>query len=79
MLEAKDYAVSGSGASYVVGFLDLNYPTSVASSSSGEGEEGVERLGRGQRHRALSRAEAEAMVSQALALAVGRDTHSGAW
>lgn len=103
VLEAKDYAVSGSGANYVIGFLDLHYPTHVhgaasseedngdASSSGdrkqggkgegdedGEGGKGV-RLGRGRRHTALSRAEAEEMVQRALALAVGRDSHSGVW
>lgn len=31
VLEAKDYAVSGTGATYILGFMDLHYP----SSSSG--------------------------------------------
>lgn len=91
VLEAKDYAVSGSGAAYVIGFLDLNYPThgekkgapdggSVVSDGSTKGdEEGGGKLARGRRHTALSRTEAEEMVQRALALAVGRDSHSGAY
>lgn len=67
VLEAKDYAVSGSGASSIVGYLDLNYP---AAEEEGKG---------GRRHKGLSRAECEEMVQRALALAVGRDSHSGAW
>jgi 20S proteasome alpha/beta subunit len=75
VLEAKDYAVSGSGASYIVGYLDLNYPNTSSSSEGGE----EEKLGRGQRHKALSRQECEEVVQRALALAVGRDSHSGAF
>lgn len=79
VLEAKDYAVSGSGASSIVGYLDLHYPTSSSSSSEADEGGGEEKeLGRGQRHKALSRQECEQVVQRALALAVGRDSHSGA-
>lgn len=66
VLEAKDYAVSGSGAASIVGYLDLNYP---AAEEEGKG---------GRRHKGLSRTVCEEMVQCALALAVGRDSHSGA-
>jgi len=62
VLEARDYAVAGSGATYIVGFMDMHYPQEV---------------GKPLAHMSVSREECEEMVKRALALAGGRDTHSG--
>lgn len=72
VLEARDYAVAGSGATYVVGFLDMHYP---AVEEQEEQEEGGG--GRKAAHTTMSREECEELVKRALSLAAGRDTHSG--
>jgi len=64
VLEARDYAVAGSGATYIVGFMDMHYPQ-------------AEEAGKPLAHMSVSREECEEMVKRALALAGGRDTHSG--
>ncbi|GAB5035142.1 proteasome subunit beta type-6 [Nannochloropsis oceanica] len=64
VLEARDYAVAGSGATYIVGFMDMHYPQ-------------AEEAGKPLAHTSVSREECEEMVKRALALAGGRDTHSG--
>ena len=64
MLEARDYAVAGNGATYIVGFMDMHYPQ-------------AEEAGKPLAHTSVSREECEEMVKRALALAGGRDTLSG--
>lgn len=64
VLEARDYAVAGHGADYIVGFMDAHYPQ-------------AEEAGKALAHAGMSKEDCEEIVRRAMALAVGRDTQSG--
>jgi 20S proteasome subunit beta 1 len=81
MFEERDWAVAGSGSSYILGHLDSHYGATAycgeGEEDGGEEEEGDDDEDRDRRRRLPSEEEAVEFVSNAIRLAMERDGSSG--